>query len=97
MDRKEFGQLIAALRKEHFDEEGNRLTQAKLAERAQQLDPQSPLNEIIIGKIERGHCGCARRRANCDNSQRLDENGGTASPPRRCHHDYILERTNHEA
>jgi transcriptional regulator with XRE-family HTH domain len=54
MNRKDFGQLIAALRKEHFDEEGNRLTQAKLAERAQRLDPQSPLNEIIIGKIERG-------------------------------------------
>lgn len=54
MNRKEFGQLIAALRKEHFDEEGNRLTQAKLAEQAQQLDPVSPLNEIIIGKIERG-------------------------------------------
>ncbi|MCL4303491.1 MAG: helix-turn-helix domain-containing protein [Anaerolineae bacterium] len=54
MNHKEFGQLIAALRKEHFDEDGNRLTQAKLAERAQQRDPHSPLNEIIIGKIERG-------------------------------------------
>ena len=54
MDRKEFGKLIAALRKEHFDEEGNRLTQVKLAERARQLNPLSPLNEIIIGKIERG-------------------------------------------
>ena len=54
MNRKEFGQLIAALRKEHFDEEGNRLTQAKLAERAQQRDPLTPLNETIIGKIERG-------------------------------------------
>ena len=54
MDRKEFGKLIAALRKEYFDEAGNRLTQAKLAELAQQRDPLSPLNEIIIGKIERG-------------------------------------------
>ena len=54
MNRKEFGQLIAALRKEHFDEEGNRLTQAKLAERTQQRDPLTPLNETIIGKIERG-------------------------------------------
>lgn len=54
MNHKEFGQLVAALRKEHFDEDGNRLTQAKLAQRAQQLDPYSPLNEIIIGKIERG-------------------------------------------
>ena len=54
MNHKEFGHLIAALRKEHFDEEGNRLTQAKLAEKVQQHDPHSPLNEIIIGKIERG-------------------------------------------
>ena len=54
MNHKEFGQLIAALRKEHFDEDGNRLTQAKLAERTQQRDSLSPLNEIIIGKIERG-------------------------------------------
>ena len=53
MNHKEFGHLIAALRKEHFDEEGNRLTQAKLAEKVQQHDPHSPLNEIIIGKIER--------------------------------------------
>lgn len=54
MDKKEFGKLIAALRKEHFDEDGNRLTQARLAQIAQQRDPQTPLNEIIIGKIERG-------------------------------------------
>jgi len=54
MNRKEFGHLIAALRKEHFDEDGNRMTQAKLAGLAQQRDPLSPLNEIIIGKIERG-------------------------------------------
>jgi hypothetical protein len=54
MNRKEFGKLIAALRKEHIDEDGNRLTQAKLAERALQLDPHTPLNEVIIGKIERG-------------------------------------------
>ncbi|MCB0213837.1 MAG: helix-turn-helix domain-containing protein, partial [Anaerolineae bacterium] len=54
MNRKAFGKLIAALRKELFDQDGNRLTQAKLAERAQQIDPHSPLNEIIIGKIERG-------------------------------------------
>jgi hypothetical protein len=54
MDRKEFGKLIAALRKEHFDEDGNRWTQAKLAEQAQRRNPLSPLNDIIIGKIERG-------------------------------------------
>lgn len=54
MNRREFGQLIAALRKEHMDEAGNRLTQAKLAELAQAQDPQTPLNEVILGKIERG-------------------------------------------
>lgn len=54
MDRRKFGKLIAALRKERFDEDGNRLTQAGLAERAQQLDPRSPVSDIIIGKIERG-------------------------------------------
>lgn len=54
MNRKEFGKLIAALRKEQFDEEGNRLTQAGLAARAAEQDKYTPLNEIIIGKIERG-------------------------------------------
>ncbi|MCB9432409.1 MAG: hypothetical protein H6668_10530 [Ardenticatenaceae bacterium] len=54
MNRQELGQLVAALRKEHFDEYGNRYTQAKLAEKAQELNPQTPLNEIVIGKIERG-------------------------------------------
>jgi transcriptional regulator with XRE-family HTH domain len=54
MDRKTFGQLVAALRKEHFDEDGNRFTQAKLAGVAGENDPQTPLNEIVIGKIERG-------------------------------------------
>ena len=54
MDRKTFGQLVAALRKEHFDVDGNRWTQAKLAENAAKIDPQTPLNDIIIGKIERG-------------------------------------------
>jgi transcriptional regulator with XRE-family HTH domain len=54
MDRREFGQLIAALRKEHMDEAGNRMTQAKLAELAQAQNPQSPVNEVILGKIERG-------------------------------------------
>ncbi|MFZ0544892.1 MAG: hypothetical protein WAM60_05615 [Candidatus Promineifilaceae bacterium] len=54
MNRKEFGQLVAALRKEQFDEDGNRLTQAGLAARAARQDPHTSLNEIIIGKIERG-------------------------------------------
>lgn len=54
MNRKEFGQLVAALRKEQFDEEGSRLTQAGLAARASEQDPYTPLNDIIIGKIERG-------------------------------------------
>lgn len=60
MNRQKLGQLVAALRKELFDEDGNRLTQAGLAEKAQQLDPQTALNEIVIGKIERGE------RANLD-------------------------------
>lgn len=54
MDRKQFGKLVAALRKEQFDENGDRYTQAKLAEVILERDPQTPLNEIIIGKIERG-------------------------------------------
>lgn len=54
MDRKDFGHLVAALRKEQFDQEGNRLTQSGLADRAIQQNPLSPLNDIIIGKIERG-------------------------------------------
>lgn len=54
MDHKAFGQLIAALRKEHYDEEGNRWTQATLAGKIAQVNPQTPLNDIIIGKIERG-------------------------------------------
>ena len=54
MDRKQFGKLVAALRKEQYDENGDRCTQSKLADWAQELDPTTPLNEIIIGKIERG-------------------------------------------
>jgi transcriptional regulator with XRE-family HTH domain len=47
MDRKEFGQLVVALRKEHIDEEGKQWTQDKLAQVAQ-LAPE------IVGNIERG-------------------------------------------
>jgi transcriptional regulator with XRE-family HTH domain len=54
MDRKQFGKLAAALRKEQYDENGDRYTQASLAEVILAHDPQTPLNEIIIGKIERG-------------------------------------------
>ena len=54
MDRKQFGKLVAALRKEQYDENGDRCTQSKLAEWAQTLDATTPLNEVIIGKIERG-------------------------------------------
>ena len=54
MNRKQFGKLVAALRKEQFDENGDRFTQAKLAEIILEIDSQTPLNEIIIGKIERG-------------------------------------------
>ena len=54
MDRKQFGKLVAALRKEQDDENGDRYTQAKLAEIILNQDPQTPLNDIVIGKIERG-------------------------------------------
>ena len=52
MDRKQFGRLVAALRKEHVDEDGNRLTQIKLAEKIAGIDPQTLLNDIVIGKID---------------------------------------------
>lgn len=54
MDRKTFGKLVAALRREQFNEEGERFTQAMLAAKAVNLDPTTPLNELVIGKIERG-------------------------------------------
>lgn len=47
MNRKQFGQLIAALRKEHYDELGAIWTQARLAQEAN-------LGEALIGNIERG-------------------------------------------
>jgi len=47
MERHEFGQLLAALRKEHIDEEGKQWTQEKLAQVAE-LAPE------IVGNIERG-------------------------------------------
>jgi hypothetical protein len=54
MDRKVFGKLVAALRREQFNEEGERFTQAMLAAKSMNLDPATPLNELVIGKIERG-------------------------------------------
>jgi transcriptional regulator with XRE-family HTH domain len=47
MNRKQFGQLVAALRKEHYDELGAVWTQAKLGEEAR-------LSESLVGNIERG-------------------------------------------
>jgi transcriptional regulator with XRE-family HTH domain len=47
MNKKEFGQLISALRKEQKDENDHQYTQAKLAE-------VTGVSEIVIGKIERG-------------------------------------------
>lgn len=47
MNRKQFGQLIAALRKEHYDDSGALWTQAHLAQAAN-------LSEALIGNIERG-------------------------------------------
>ena len=54
MDRNDFGQLVAALRREVFDEEGNRLTQKGLANRIGVKRPTTALTEAVIGKIERG-------------------------------------------
>jgi transcriptional regulator with XRE-family HTH domain len=47
MNRKEFGKLLAVLRKQHRDAHDNIFTQARLAE-------ETGLSEIVIGKIERG-------------------------------------------
>lgn len=47
MNRKDFGQLVKALRKEHLDEHNHYWTQRKLAEK-------TGLSEAIIGYIERG-------------------------------------------
>lgn len=58
MDKKEFGRLVAALRRYHIDESGSFWTQARLGEK-------TGLGEIIIGKIERGE------RANLDTNTLL--------------------------
>lgn len=47
MDRKEFGKLVAALRKSKQDEYFHELTQAGLAK-------QAGISEQVIGKVERG-------------------------------------------
>jgi transcriptional regulator with XRE-family HTH domain len=47
MNHKDFGKLIAALRKEHHNFRGNQYTQAKLAE-------LTNITEQIVGRIERG-------------------------------------------
>lgn len=47
MNRKEFGKLMAALRKSRYDEHYRQLTQQKLAE-------QSGISEHVLGKLERG-------------------------------------------
>lgn len=47
MNRKEFGKLMAALRKSKYDEHYRQLTQQKLA-------AQSGISEHVLGKLERG-------------------------------------------
>lgn len=47
MNRKEFGKLLAALRKSRRDEHYRQLTQRRLAE-------QSGISEHVLGKLERG-------------------------------------------
>ena len=47
MNRKEFGKLLAVLRKEQRDHQNNIFTQAKLAK-------ETGLSEVVIGNLERG-------------------------------------------
>lgn len=47
MNRKDFGHLIAALRREHLDEEGKQWTQERLAQ-------ESMIDIEVLGSIERG-------------------------------------------
>jgi transcriptional regulator with XRE-family HTH domain len=47
MNRKDFGNLVAALRREHLDTEGKQWTQERLAQEAQ-------LDAEVLGTIERG-------------------------------------------
>lgn len=54
MNRVEFGNLIASLRKEHDDESGLRWTQARLAEEANSAAGTELFTEQIVGTIERG-------------------------------------------
>ncbi len=54
MNREDFGKLIAALRKEHEDEDLKSWTQAKLAEEANLALGITLFNEDTISNIERG-------------------------------------------
>ena len=54
MNRKDFGKLIASLRKEHEDEEGLPWTQERLAQEANAAAGVQLYNEDIISSIERG-------------------------------------------
>lgn len=47
MNRKDFGQLVAALRREHLDDDGKQWTQERLAQEAR-------MDIEILGSIERG-------------------------------------------
>jgi transcriptional regulator with XRE-family HTH domain len=54
MNRKDFGKLIASLRREHEDEEGLPWTQERLAHEANAAAGAQVYNEDIISRIERG-------------------------------------------
>jgi transcriptional regulator with XRE-family HTH domain len=54
MNRVDFGRLIASLRKEHEDEEGNPWSQDYLAQEANGAAGADLFSEDIIGRIERG-------------------------------------------
>lgn len=53
MDKKEFGELVRALREDHLDENLHTWTREKLSEETGQGD-NLPLKVDVIGKIERG-------------------------------------------
>ncbi len=57
MNRIDFGKLIAALRKEHEDEDLHPWTQSRLAEEANLASGVELLNEDTISNIERGKRG----------------------------------------
>ena len=55
MNREDFGRLIASLRKEHEDDDGNSWNQETLAREANAAAGADLFSEDIVGRIERGN------------------------------------------